>query len=152
MPLPLPGVASHWTAQIGALALAEMTCFITIYDPANVTSVPYNSATDTDGFTGPTVIAAGIPARVAFVRYARPVNGIVDWSVNRTARIQIPLAAVTVPITKGFVIRVTAIGTSDDPVLLQIGFTVETAANGSLAAVRTINCMTSISVAPAVGP
>jgi hypothetical protein len=149
MALPTPGITSHWTAQLGALAEKEMTCFITIYDPDNVAH-PYDSATDTGDYDSPTVVAANIPARVAFVRYPRPVNGVVDWSVNRTARIQIPLAAVTAPITKGLIIRVTDIGASDDPVLLEIGFTVETAANGSLAAVRTIACMTSMSPAPAV--
>ena len=150
MPLPIPGTMPNWRAQIGELAQGEMTCFISIYDPSNTNTAPYDSATDTGGYGLPAIVAANIPARVSFVRYPRPVNGAVDWTVNRAARIQIPLAAVSTPISKGLLIRVTAIGTSDDPVLLQLGFTVETGANGSLAAVRTIGCMTSMSVAPAV--
>ncbi|MET4703116.1 DUF6093 family protein [Frigoribacterium sp. UYMn621] len=150
MPLPTPGATSHWTAQIGALAEREMKCEITLYDPTNTVTIPYDSATDTGGYDAPSIIKADVPARLVFLRYPKPVNGVVDWSVSHTARIQIPLTAITTPITKGLIIRVTALGESDDPALLQVAFTVETAFNGSFAAVRTISCISSLTVTPAV--
>jgi hypothetical protein len=146
MVLPSPA-STNWTAIVAAAARTQMNAVITIYNPS-APAAPYLPTADTGGYTGPTVIQADVPARIVFIRRPQEVSSADEWTTKRLARIQVPLDAVPAHIPKGSMIRVTAGG--DDPNLLQLAFQVTAAANGSLAAVRTIECISSLVSTPVV--
>lgn len=137
-----------WTSIVAAAAETQMTAVIDIYDPANPTTTPYDPDTDTGGYTAPAVILSGVPARAVFIRRPQEFNSTIDWTVSRPIRVQIPRRYADTPILKGYVIRFSDGG--DDPNLTKLSLEVMTAANGSLAAVRTIECKTSLAVTPPV--
>jgi hypothetical protein len=147
--MALPARAdTTWTSIVAAAAETQMNGVVDIYDPANPINVPYDPATDTGGYTVPSVILSQIKARGVFVQRPQEFSSTIDWTVKRLARIQIPRSYSATPILRGYVIRFTDGG--DDLSLPAWSFEVLSAANGSLAAVRTIECISSLAVVPAV--
>jgi hypothetical protein len=135
-----------WTSIVAAAAETQMNGVVDIYEPGAVT--PYDPITDTGGVPTLTPVLSDIKARGVWIRRPQDFGSTIDWSVKRPIRVQIPRSYADTPILKGYIIRFTDGG--DDPNLPKLSLEVMTAANGSLAAVRTIECVSSLAITPVV--
>lgn len=135
-----------WTSIVAAAAETQMNAVIDIYKPGPPT--PYDPVADTGGVPTLVPVETAIPARAVFIRRPQEFNSSIDWTVSRPVRVQIPRSYADTPILAGYVIRFTDGG--DDINLTKLSLEVMTAANGSLAAVRTIECRTSVAITPVV--
>lgn len=137
---------TDWTSIVAAAAETQMNGVIDIYEPGAIT--PYDPIADTGGVPTLTPILSGVPARGVWIRRPQDFGSTIDWTVKRPIRVQIPRSYADTPILHGYIIRFTDGG--DDPNLPKLSLEVMTAANGSLAAVRTIECISSLAITPVV--
>ena len=125
-----------------------MNATISIFDPTNVITVPYDPATDTGGYSTPLLL---VTTKARFTPLRRPVEGTAGeaWLTKRPGRFQVPLSSVPArPFIKGLIVRVTVC--PKFPEALQFSWTVLTAISSSDAAVCTIECLSELTITPPV--
>ena len=143
MPIPALADPSDWAAQIAAAVLPELTATVDVIDPNGGEPTPYDPKTDTGGDTAELSILIGREARIVFL--TSPSEGVTSselWTVKRRAVIQLVMRADDPEVSKGYMVRVTDPGSYGDPQLLGKTFEVLFGANGSKAALRTLQCVT----------
>jgi len=169
----LPPKLSDPFAIIGREAEKLMNIVVDVYDPDSANEIPYDSETDTGGYT-PLTLVLTTKARMQHLRVPHEANIAGEWVTKRAIRFQIPLAnghatypdegtlpdSGTYPsetvfpsfggkaLRKGFVVRVQ--GSVKQPYSVTFGFIVLSVINSSHAAVCTIECMSELTELPRV--
>jgi hypothetical protein len=143
--MQLPAPTASWSQEIGAAAETEMKAVAKFYDPELRTGQP-----DGDDYIQPDMVIDS-KARVQQIRQPRDSSTPDQWSTSRWIRIQIPLKATSGMIRKGIIVQVEQGDDPDfDPTLALISFTVQSAVNSSSAALRTVECVSTISAVPRI--
>lgn len=143
MALPFPPPSTDdWAAEIAEAAGELMGAIISVYLPGD----PANQ--DEDGYSPPSVVLSRRRARVQHLKATRELNGEVRPEKRRNFRIQIDLTTDLPIIGEGMFIRVD--DADRDPSLEQYVYSVVSAVNSSNAALRTIECVSDMTVTPPV--
>lgn len=131
MSLPPKYDPSDWTAEIGRAAAELMNATAKWYkSTAGVATLQFTSA-----------------ARIQWLGVSLDASTTTEWGTRRRGHAQVPLTAHTALIGKGWIGQFSG---GDDPALDNISVSVQSAINGSHAAVRTILFISELAETPRV--
>lgn len=148
MSLPPRTDPDDWAQEIAEDAEGEMTGEVAYFDPDHTTVIPYLPGPPESGGYSVLKLLFTTKARIAILQAPRDPSNALAYSTKRIVQIQHPINASTMLIRKGLIVRV--LNGGDDPVLLKVAMTVQSALNGSKAAVRTVVCVTELSETPPI--
>ncbi len=129
-----------WWSEIADAARAEFRGVVSILDPSNVVTTPYDPVTGTGGPGEAAVVIDHRPARIQHLRPPFESDGSAHVDATRRVRVQLDIQAGDPDITPGFIVRVD--GGGNDTTLTHYRYKVVSALNSSQAALRTLECTT----------
>ena len=137
----MPTILTDPSDIIAATAKQWMKATVTISDPSQSTTTPYDPATDSGGETVAAVLVT-TKARVQHLGNATPFVVEGAWMTRMAYNISFPLENYPALIPGGMKVKVTDGG--KDVSLTEIELTVLAGAGSSSAAIRTLRCMSEM--------
>ena len=145
--MPLPTRLTSPADLIAREAEKWMNLTVDLYDFDNPTDIPYDTATDTGGYSVPLLLLTS-KARLQQLGAPKEATAGGEWVTKRAVRFQLPRATNTLLIRKGLIFRVQF--TAENTWLSEYAFTVLSAINSGDPGVVTVECMSELAVVPRV--